>query len=562
MKGEELNLGGGIDPAFSADRLREQGHEVKVGLALSGGVDSAVAAHLLLEQGYKVEAWHMLLPEFREGRWSVNPDRQADARRVAEQFGIPFHTIDLTEAFMREVIQPVITAYAEGKTPNPCALCNPAIKFGALFDAMRAKGFDHIATGHYARIGTDPRTGALAIYPAADAQKDQSYFLYRIPLYGILFPIGGLLRSDVRALAEKIGLSISQKKSSQDLCFLPEGDYRPLLPENVLVPGPVVNTGGKPIGTHQGIASCTIGQRKGIGIATGERAYVVEIRPETNTIVAGSRDDLKCSEFTVLNMNSIINPGSIPIRAEARTRYHKPLFPVSLFPLPSGDCRVVCDEPQEAIAPGQACVFYRDGFIIGGGSIARGNEIRFLYTLLAPFEDSEAYIARSHITQLTELVSLDHLLCPELCEPDYNSAEDWKYIHTNQSHITHFYTSREYVLRNAAGLNRFHFLAVVIDPGRECREIGPEGFEFAGYELLDLGFAISVLNDCFSTDPDQPSAYPLAFDIHELNSHGLIDDYARAAEIRDALHKHYPEDGHAADVTIFAVWRHCNLGRT
>ncbi len=362
---------------------------MKVGLALSGGVDSAVAALLLLEQGHEVEAWHMLLPEYRNGELRTNPDRQADARRVAEQLGIPFHAVDLTETFKREVLEPFRAAYCQGKTPNPCALCNPAVKFGALFAAMRANGCDCIATGHYARIESE------TLAPAADAQKDQSYFLYRLPrrlLGNILFPIGGLLRSEVRARAEKAGLPVSQKKSSQDICFLPEGDYRPLLPASALTPGPVVDPFGRHIGTHQGIAACTIGQRKGIGIATGERAYVTELRPESNTIVAGRRDDLKRAEFVVRGASWMIQPRQFPMRAQARTRYHKALFPVTVTPLPGGDFRVVPDEPQEAIAPGQSCVFYRDGFLLGGGSILRDDEIEILHPLPAPPITSSAKV--------------------------------------------------------------------------------------------------------------------------------------------------------------------------
>lgn len=347
-----------------------------IGIALSGGVDSAVCAWLLREEGHTLAAWHMLLPEFRNGACHVNPDKQDDARKVAEQLGIPFHVIDLSKIFKEQVLKPFIDAYGSGLTPNPCTFCNPAIKFGALFEAMQAGGCAQMATGHYVRTAIDPASGVLTLTEAEDRYKDQVYFLYRLTPEQIArtrFPLGGLLRYQVREIAEKAGLAVSQKKSSQDICFLPEGDYRPMVAPvhpHVMREGPVVSPAGDIIGNHRGIANCTIGQRKGVGIATGERCYVTRILPESNTIVAGGREDLLCREFTVSDVNWILPP-AFPFTAEAQTRYHKPRFTADVTLRADGRLAVTPHDPQEAIAPGQACVFYRNGLLSGGGVIDR-----------------------------------------------------------------------------------------------------------------------------------------------------------------------------------------------
>ncbi len=331
-----------------------------VGVAFSGGVDSAVCVRLLQEQGYTVEAWHML---------TVSESPSEATVRLAETLGVPLHVVDLREDFEREVVAPFYAAYAAGLTPNPCAWCNPLLKFGALRRAIGGL----MATGHYVGVGVEPEHGVCTLRRAADAAKDQSYFLYALPPEAIketLFPLADFTRGEVVELARRWDLPIPEKRlasGSQDICFLPEGDYRPELqrrhPETA-TPGDILNTEGRVLGRHTGLANYTRGQRRGLGVAMGERAFVVGFDRARNTLTLGPREALLTARFRVGELRWLV-PSAFPLRCEAVSRYHHAPFACTVF----DDGTVVADVPQALITPGQACVFYRDTWLLGGGII-------------------------------------------------------------------------------------------------------------------------------------------------------------------------------------------------
>jgi len=274
------------------------------------------------------------------------------------------------------VLEPFAAAYAAGLTPNPCALCNPAIKFGALAEAARRGGCAALATGHYAQ--TRHEAGRRVLQRAADANQDQSYFLHGLSqgqLAFARFPIGHLSKLEVRALAEKAGIPVSQKRGSRDLCFLPDGDYRSFLRARcpgACEPGPVRHAlTGEALGTHPGVAACTIGQRKGLGIATGEPLYVSSLEPSTRTVFVAPRGALPQGEFLVRGMNWVSMPPPVgPVRLMVRTRHRQPLFPAWLEPF-HDLWRVAPETPCENAAPGQSAVFYNGTAVACGGFIHR-----------------------------------------------------------------------------------------------------------------------------------------------------------------------------------------------
>jgi len=361
---------------------------LKIAVGLSGGVDSAVAAWQLRQAGHDVVGIVMRLPVFKmEGetpssrRLANLSARQSfalqedDARRVASHLHLPLLELDLRDEFERLVLTPFAAAYAAGLTPNPCALCNPAIKFGLLADAARRGGCVALATGHYARTARDG--GRQILQCAGDALQDQSYFLHGLSqeqLAFARFPVGHLSKAEVRALAEKAGIPVSQKRGSRDLCFLPDGDYRAFLRARcpgACEPGPVRHalTGGV-LGTHPGIAACTIGQRKGLGIATGEPLFVSGLEASTRTVFVAPRGALPQGEFFVRGLNWISIPPPVePLRLMVRTRHRQPLFPARVGAFGEGVWRVVPETPCERAAPGQSAVFYADDTVAGGGFV-------------------------------------------------------------------------------------------------------------------------------------------------------------------------------------------------
>lgn len=332
----------------------------RIGVAFSGGVDSAVTVALLQRAGAKVEAYHMLTCTSE-----VNPATVT----LAEALGVTLHVIDLRERFEAEVVAPFFDAYARGETPNPCVFCNPRLKFGALRHAIQGR----MATGHYVGKGVEPISGVSTLCCANDKAKDQSYFLYAITsedLEQTFFPLAGATRSDVVALARAWSLPIPEAKlssGSQDICFLPEGDYRPELarrhPE-VMRAGDILDPKGKVIGRHTGLANYTRGQRKGIGVATGGRVFVTKLNWQDNTLTLGPKEELLKTQFKVADMRWLVPP-IFPLTCEAVSRYHHEPFKCVVFE----DGTVKTETPQMLITPGQACVFYREKWVLGGGCI-------------------------------------------------------------------------------------------------------------------------------------------------------------------------------------------------
>jgi tRNA-uridine 2-sulfurtransferase len=355
----------------------------RVIVGMSGGVDSSVTAGLLVRHGYDVigvtlNVWPELDGVDENSREDACCALGAveDARRVADRLGIPYYVVNFREVFEEKVIQDFVQEYQRGRTPNPCVRCNQFIKFdallarGALFDA------DCVATGHYARVEQDPESGRWLLRKSADPTKDQSYVLYVMTqdrLARALFPLGALSKSDTRRLAAEWKLPVANKPESQDICFVPYKRYTEFLeryaPETVRE-GPILDTSGRELGRHHGIAFHTIGQRRGLGLAFKEPRYVTALDPASNAVVVGTIDELMRRECPLEAVNWVKIPEpSGPIRTWARIRYRAELVPAEVWPQPGGRARVVFDEPQRAVTPGQAVVFYEGDYVLAGGTI-------------------------------------------------------------------------------------------------------------------------------------------------------------------------------------------------
>jgi tRNA-specific 2-thiouridylase len=354
--------------------------------AMSGGVDSSVAAAMLAQEAREtgvdvVGVWMRTHPDTGEGhelkRSCCSPDAADDARRVAQLVGIPFFVLNLEREFGERVIDAFADEYLAGATPNPCQACNQYIKFDELLRrGLGAYDADAIATGHYARI--ERRGGRWALLRAADANKDQTYFLWVLTqdqLAQTRFPLGELTKPQVREIAAALGLPTATKPESQEICFVPLGDYRTLLEERRGYsgePGPIVDADGRRVGTHSGYAHYTVGQRHGLGVALGEAVYVREVRPATNEVVVAARDDVAQRTFTVAGRRFIAGePPAERFEASVRIRHRAPDVPCEITLIGDDRFAVETAEPVWAPAPGQAAVLYRGEECLGGGRIAR-----------------------------------------------------------------------------------------------------------------------------------------------------------------------------------------------
>ena len=355
-------------------------------IAMSGGVDSSVAAYLMTREGYRCMGVTMRL--FR------NPDIGLcsfhtccsqkdidDASDVAFTLDIPYEVIDFTEGFKEKIIEKFIKTYEAGGTPNPCIDCNRYMKFDKLIDYADDAGFDHIVTGHYARIDYDENSGRYRLLKALDESKDQSYVLYMLTqqqLSRIKFPLGEMKKTDVRIIAEQQGFCNSAKHDSQDICFVPDGDYAGFMEKYTgksYPEGDLLDVSGKVLGRHRGAVRYTIGQRKGLGIAAGEPVYVVSKDMEKNTVVVGAEGHLYHTSLVADDMNWISVPGTEePLRCRAKTRYRQQEQWATVYPLGQGKIEVRFDEPQRAITAGQAVVLYDGDTVLGGGTIISASD--------------------------------------------------------------------------------------------------------------------------------------------------------------------------------------------
>jgi tRNA-specific 2-thiouridylase len=350
----------------------------KVVVAMSGGVDSSVAAALLKEQGYGVIGMMLRLwsePGKEESNRCCTPDSMAQARRVAAKLDSPFYVIDAKDVFRETVVQYFLDGYARGETPNPCLICNRQIRWTLLLDHALAMGADYMATGHYVRVRKN-ESGTYELLRAVDLSKDQSYVLHVLnqeKLARALFPVGDYPKIEIRAIAEKFGLPTASRKDSQDLCFLAGEDYRNFLQRNaaeILQPGEILTREGKTVGTHTGLANYTIGQRKGLGIASPVPLYVLGKDSVTNSLIVGKQEELGSRELIARDVNwqSGKTPQG-PFRADVKIRYTAREAEALVTPLSGNQARVQFDAPQRDITAGQAAVFFQDDLLIGGGII-------------------------------------------------------------------------------------------------------------------------------------------------------------------------------------------------
>ncbi len=368
----------------------------RIAIAMSGGVDSSTAALVLKEAGWDPIGFSMQLwdqsrgisdPKLNQSVTCCSLDDFQEARAVAAKLQIPYYVVDFQAEFEKTIVRPFIEEYLEGCTPSPCVLCNSRMKFDRLLQMAERVGASYVATGHYARVESDPRTGRHLLLRAKDRGKDQAYFLFELQQFQLekaVFPLGEMTKDQVRDLARCHGLSVADKSESQEICFIPDGDYAAFIERHYdeiveqngesepFLPGPIVDTDGRVLGAHSGVHHFTVGQRRGLGIAHSSPLYVLKIDPEASRIVVGERSQLDKKRCRVVKPNWISIPDlTDPIHVEAKIRSRHPEAAAVISPMTDGSVDVLFEEPQPAVCPGQACVFYQGDVVVGGGWIAR-----------------------------------------------------------------------------------------------------------------------------------------------------------------------------------------------
>ncbi|MBQ1544475.1 MAG: tRNA 2-thiouridine(34) synthase MnmA [Clostridia bacterium] len=350
-------------------------------IAMSGGVDSTVSAYLMMRAGFDCVGVTMRLFDTTDigtptEKSCCSIENVDDARSVCDKLGIPFYPIWYRDEFRAMVMDKFVDDYEHGRTPNPCVECNRALKFDHLFQKARELGCSTLVTGHYARISYNETTGRFELKKAVYEDKDQSYVLYAMTqdqLAHIRFPLGDYTKPEVRAIAEEQGFVNAKRHESQDICFIPDGDYAAFIERytgKTYPAGNYVDRDGNVLGQHRGIIHYTVGQRKGLGITFGEPRYVCDIRPEQNEVVLGKNEDLFRTELLADDVNFISVAGlDGTVQCTAKVRYKQPDKPATVIPLPDGTVKVVFEEPQRAITRGQAVVFYQGDTVLGGGTI-------------------------------------------------------------------------------------------------------------------------------------------------------------------------------------------------